>query len=111
MSVKARARIFFAARAAWVSVIATLLSCNSGLLSAAEERPATEAAAAREMIERAPAAAAEAADNRPATSQPTAAAVAEPTANVELIRQNRRLLRRAYTSRQSSPTRTSQRQR
>jgi hypothetical protein len=34
---------------------------------------------------------------------------ADPTANVELIRQNRRLLRRADTSRQSSPTRTSQR--
>jgi hypothetical protein len=37
---------------------------------------------------------------------------ADPTANVDLIRQNRRLLRRAAnTRRQSSPTRTSQRQR
>lgn len=87
MPVSARARIFFAARAAWVPAIATLLTCNGGLLLADEERPAaTDAAAAREMIERAPAAAEEAAGGRQAAPQPTAAAVAEPAPNVELAK-------------------------
>ena len=88
MPVYVVARLSPLARATWFCLIVAVLGVfGDGGLQADDERPAaTEAAAAREMIEQAPVAAKEAAESRPAASQPTAAAVAEMAPNVELAK-------------------------
>ncbi len=70
-----------------VSVTAVLVWGGASLSAEEDNRPAVaDAAAAREMIEQVPAAAEEAATNRQASPESTAAAVAEPAPDVELAK-------------------------
>lgn len=92
MSVNVLARMSPVIRQVFFPVtVAVLFACCGTSLSAepaGEDQPtvATDAAAAREMLEEAPAAAEEAAAGGSSVADPTTAAVAEPSADVELAK-------------------------
>jgi general secretion pathway protein D len=88
MPVYVVARVSPPAWAAWFFPVLLVLGAFGGAeMRADDERPAaTEAAAARDMLEQAPAAAERAAEKPAPASQPTAAPVAETAPNVELAK-------------------------